>query len=65
MRMASGYDRKLLVHVIVHHGRDGINGCFCGWAELGKDHGEHVANVYEEAYDLIHGPKGHNVGPGD
>lgn len=42
------YDREALVWVTIFHGRDSIKGCYCGWAELGKSHAEHVANVYEE-----------------
>lgn len=41
------YDRDVLVHVVTYHGRNGIEGCRCGWSVLGKSHSEHVANVYE------------------
>jgi hypothetical protein len=41
------YNRKILVSTLTYHGRDEIEGCQCGWAELGKSHPEHVANVYE------------------
>lgn len=41
------YTRAALVHTVTYHGRKGIEGCFCGWAELGKSHPEHVADMYE------------------
>ena len=44
----TAYDREMLVTVLVHHWRDGIKGCGCGWDELGKSHPEHVADVYEQ-----------------
>lgn len=44
---ALAYDRDTLVNVIIYHGRTSIKGCHCGWAELGKSHAEHVADVYE------------------
>lgn len=43
------YDRAVLVEVLVYHYRKGITGCGCGWAELGRSHPEHVANIYEES----------------
>jgi hypothetical protein len=43
------YDRVVLVDVLVYHYRDGIKGCGCGWAELGRSWPEHVATVYEES----------------
>jgi hypothetical protein len=43
------HDRAVLVEVLVYHYRDGIQGCGCGWAELGKSWPEHVAMVYEES----------------
>lgn len=42
------YDREALVLVITYHRKVDIKGCMCGWAELGKDHSKHVANVYEQ-----------------
>lgn len=59
------YSRSVLLEVIVYHGRTDIKGCHCGWAELGKSHAGHVADVYEaamnapshEAYKIIN-PKG-------
>jgi hypothetical protein len=42
------YDRAILVNVIVYHGRTSIKGCHCGWAEPGRSHAEHVADVYEQ-----------------
>lgn len=43
------YDREVLVDVLVYHWATNTSGCGCGWAELGKSHPEHVANVYEES----------------
>lgn len=48
------YDRNVLVEVLIYHWRDGITGCGCGWAELGKSWPEHVATVYEESV-VAHG----------
>lgn len=45
----SGYDRVVLVEVLIYHYRDGLKGCGCGWAELGRSWPEHVATVYEES----------------
>ncbi len=42
------YDREVLVDVLVYHGRNGIKGCRCVWADLGRSHPEHVADVYEQ-----------------
>jgi hypothetical protein len=47
-RDAVRYDRAILVNVIVYHGRTSIKGCHCGWAEPGRSHAEHVADVYEQ-----------------
>lgn len=41
------YDRAILVNVIVYHQATATGGCHCGWAELGRSHPEHVADVYE------------------
>jgi hypothetical protein len=41
------YDRERLVEVVIYHGRDRIEGCHCGWRELGKSHADHVADAYE------------------
>jgi hypothetical protein len=41
------YDREILVEILVYHYRTDNSGCGCGWAELGKSHPEHVADVYE------------------
>lgn len=46
-QVAVPYDRQVLLDVLVYHYRDGIKGCGCGWAELGKSWAEHVAGVYE------------------
>lgn len=43
------YDRDVLVDVLIYHTRNGIRGCRCGWAELGRSWPEHVATVYEES----------------
>jgi hypothetical protein len=42
------YNRDKLIQVLIYHYRANIGSCGCGWAELGKSHPEHVANVYEE-----------------
>lgn len=43
------YDREVLVQVITYHRNVTIEGCMCGWADLGKDHSKHVADVYEQS----------------
>lgn len=43
------YNRELLVEILVYHYRTNSAGCGCGWAELGKSHPEHIANVYEDS----------------
>lgn len=43
------YRRDVLVDVVVHHGRESIRGCTCGWSKLGQSWAEHVADVYESA----------------
>lgn len=43
------YDREVLVTVLVYHYRNDNSSCGCGWAELGRSHPEHVANVYEQS----------------
>jgi hypothetical protein len=43
------YDRDVLVEVLVYHYRKGIEGCGCGWADLGRSWPAHVATVYEES----------------
>jgi hypothetical protein len=48
----TGYDRGLLVETVILHHKDRIEGCRCGWAELGRCHGQHVADVYERAVAL-------------
>ena len=44
-----GYDREVLVEVLVYHQATSTSGCHCGWAELGKSHADHVADVYEQS----------------
>lgn len=44
-----GYDRTVLVDVLVHHWPTRSNGCECGWAKLGASYPEHVVDVYESA----------------
>lgn len=46
---AVGYDREVLVTVLIYHYRKNISECGCGWSELGASHPEHVADVYEES----------------
>lgn len=41
------YDREVLVEILVYHYRNGITGCGCGWAELGKSWPAHIADVFE------------------
>jgi hypothetical protein len=41
------YDREVLIEVLVYHYRKDMEGCGCGWAELGRSHPEHVADVYQ------------------
>jgi hypothetical protein len=47
------YNRKVLVEVLIYHWPTSTSSCFCGWAELGHSHPEHVADIYETtiAYD--------------
>lgn len=45
------YRRDVLVDVVVHHWRESIKGCSCGWSELGRSWAEHVADVYESQVD--------------
>lgn len=35
--------------VLVAHQRHGIEGCLCGWAELGKSHPAHQVAMLREA----------------
>jgi hypothetical protein len=42
------YSRGVLVGVIMYHQREDITRCYCGWADLGKSHASHVADVYEQ-----------------
>jgi hypothetical protein len=46
---ALAYDREVLTAVVIYHYRKGIEGCGCGWAELGASYAEHVADVYEQS----------------
>lgn len=48
----AAYVRSVLVEVLVYHYRTDTSGCGCGWAELGRSHPEHVADVYEMAVGL-------------
>lgn len=48
MNDAVGYDRDVLVQVLIYHQRISNLGCACGWGPLGASHAEHVADVYEE-----------------
>ncbi len=41
------YDRAVLVEVVIYHHKPRIEGCACGWAEIGRSWAEHVADVYE------------------
>lgn len=43
------YDREVLVEVARLHYKTSIEGCTCGWSELGRDQGEHFADEYEKA----------------
>lgn len=43
------YDRSVLVDVLVYHYPNDNRSCGCGWAELGRSHPAHVADVYEES----------------
>ena len=47
--MEPTYDRDTLVTVLVYHYRKDSESCGCGWAELGRSHPEHVADVYEQS----------------
>ena len=54
------YDREILKQVVIYHHKVDIKGCLCGWSELGKSIGDHVADVYEAAvrngYDIAGQP---------
>lgn len=41
------YDREVLIEILVYHYRKDDASCGCGWAELGRSHAAHVADVYE------------------
>lgn len=41
------YNREILVEVLIYHWPTNMNGCHCGWSELGKSFTAHVADVYE------------------
>ena len=43
----AAYERSILVETLVYHWRTSTAGCGCGWAELGRSHADHVADVYE------------------
>lgn len=43
------YDREVLVEILVYHWRTDSSGCGCGWAQLGRSHPAHIADVYEDA----------------
>jgi hypothetical protein len=43
------YRRDVLVSTLIYHYRKDSASCGCGWAELGRLHPEHVADVYEMA----------------
>lgn len=47
------YNRDVLVDVLVRHWRTNISACSCGWAELGRSHPAHVADVYERAMEEL------------
>jgi hypothetical protein len=47
-RVALQYDRSVLVAVLKYHSRKNSSICSCGWAELGRSHPEHIADVYEQ-----------------
>lgn len=49
------YDREVLMLTVIYHHKVSIEGCICGWAELGKSIGEHVADEYEKAVAAKHG----------
>lgn len=43
------YDREVLAKVVIYHHKVSIEGCLCGWSNLGESIGKHVADVYEKA----------------
>jgi len=47
MKDLIGYDREVLVEIIIYHWCTNTSGCGCGWAELGQSYAGHVADVYE------------------
>lgn len=51
VNVVSRYDRDVLMEVVVYHHKVRIEGCLCGWSELGKSIGEHVADVYEQCVE--------------
>lgn len=44
------YNREVLVNTLVYHQHREDSSCICGWAELGRSHPEHVADVYESRW---------------
>lgn len=43
------YDREVLKQIVIYHYKRDIKGCVCGWAELGRCHSDHIADLYEES----------------
>lgn len=48
----TGYDRAVLVEVLVYHQRLDAQYCACGWGRLGQSHADHVADVYEASMEV-------------
>lgn len=59
-----GYDREVLIEVLVYHQRADARFCTCGWGELGRSHAKHIADVYEEAVIAPLGRDGAHEGQG-
>ena len=39
--------------LLIEHSRRNIEGCRCGWSDLGKSHARHVAEVLDETGLLV------------
>lgn len=48
--------RRLAAAVLTAHQRYTSDGCLCGWAELGRSHADHVAEVLDAAGALRGSP---------
>ncbi len=55
--MSENPELDAVAMLLIEHARYDIVGCHCGWAELGKSHAQHVAQVLDAAGLLATGAK--------